>query len=829
MNAEHWSALMTEVCRPLMYQAVTKSHKLILSLTEPAPTAPKMRLKLFGFLLAVACLCFGQETTCDITIDGKIVDIQSKQPISFATVKIGNTTKGTLTDANGNFSISDICPGDIDLEVSHVSYKSLTHHHDVYHSAPVIYLAPKEIELEGLVVEEDQDKTTLQSTSSKVESVSGVDKLSSSSGDLAGRISGVTTFRTGPNVAKPMVHGLHSNRVLIINNGIRHSYQAWGREHAPEIDAGSVDRIKVVKGAATVRYGSDALGGVILFDAERPTFDTRLGGELTLSGETNGRSFETNSRIRQGFHRFAWNAGLHTRNQGDLSAPDYQLTNTGAEELGADFHGLLHRETVDLSVYYSHFEQNLGILRGSVVGSLEDLVIAMREEPPRGTNKFSYDLNNPRQQTVHDLYKLKSSFFFSGYELNAHYAFQQNQRQEFDIRRGTNNDRPAIDLTLNSHEVDINLIYPAKTLKGMFGVQGYLQDNDNNPGTNTIPFVPNYNISNLGFYTVQSINSGNSTYEIGARYDYQYMNIRGRDSQNDIYRSELDYHNATFLLGYSNQLGPKWKFTTNLASAWRPPNIGELFAFGKHQFTVEYGLWTYSVNDQGEISAGTILNNDDKPVQSEQGVKWINELSYVSDKLQSELVVYYNHISNYFFSRPFGVTSTVRGVFPYFIWDQTNAQFLGADFDLRYQHSDEWQSEIRAAFVSAKDLSGDQFFLEIPPVNLSYSLTRQLDHWRYGLNLEYTATQTRSPAVITPESIIAEEAVIDPNIIFDLLEPPVGFFLIGTYLSYENQNWLLSLRLDNLLNQSYRTYTDRLRYFADNPGFNAQLGVQFKF
>lgn len=785
------------------------------------------RYLLFLPLLLSTFSVAAQANACNISIRGRILDLETKQPVPFAAVGIEGVSQGTSSDEEGYFLLEKICPGEIDLQVAHVAYKTLTHHHDTYHREPVIYLAQKSIELSGLVVEESVDLTNSRTIAEKVISLDLQETTSKNLGDLTRELSGVSMLSTGPNLAKPMVHGLHSNRVLVINNGTRHVYQAWGREHAPEIDAAGVGQIRLVKGAGTVRYGPDALGGVILYDAPEIKFDSDWTGDIRTAYETNGRAFTQDLNIGQGFHRFAWNAGFKSRKQGDLMAPDYMLTNTGSKETGFDFRSRFHRESFDLELYASNFQQNLGILRGSVVGNFEDLGRAMSSEPPQDTRTFSYQIRNPRQETNHSLYQLKGAFYWDGYELNAQYAFQQNLRKEFDIRRGTNNSRPSIDLTLNSQTLDLDFTYPSERIEGVFGVQGILQDNNNNPGTNTIPFVPNFNTMNVGVYTIQRLENARTTYEVGARYDYQFMDIRGRDTDNDVYRNELTYHNVTFLLGTSHKISNVLTWSSNLSTAWRPPNVGELYSFGKHQFNFEYGIWRYELDNQGAISTSNVLDQAGKKISSERGIKWINELSIKKGKWSGEAVFYVNEIAGYFFLRPYGLTNTVRGTFPYFIWDQTRARLVGMDLDVRVKHTPHLESELKAAYVLARDVNTHQVFLEVPPFNGQYRLSVTRNAWSAGVELEYMARQGQAPEVISTNEII-EGVEIDTKKFFDLREAPAGYFLLNADVSFKKRSWSVRAAVENVLNESYRTYTDRLRYFADNPGLNVLLGVSYE-
>jgi iron complex outermembrane receptor protein len=690
-------------------------------------------------------------------------------------------------------------------------------------------MALNEIELEGIVVEDARDQTKLRTTKTQSKTLESLDSFGKTAGDLVQGLSGVTSVRSGQNLVKPMVHGLHSNRVLIINNGVRHAYQAWGRDHAPEIDPNEIDQLQLVKGAGTVRYGPEALGGVIIFDPKHPQIDQPLNAEIGTGYATNGRSLIGSLDLSQGSHRFAWKAGISGTRQGDLQAADYNLTNTGKRELGYHLHGILHQPTFDIELYASHFDQSLGILRGSVVGNLEDLANAIGREPPQGTADFSYTIQNPRQETTHDLYKVRGSFFVERHEINVQYALQRNLRQEFDIRRGTNNDVPSINLEMYAHTIDLDWKYPTReNWDGVVGMQWNYHDNNNIFGTNTIPFIPNYNLTTVGIFSIHSHQRGATTYEAGARYDFQYLNARGRDQQNEIFLNELTYHNVTFTIGFLQKLSEKWTINSNVGTAWRPPNVGELYSFGKHQFNVEYGLWRYELDESGAIRTSGVLDDSDKPIKSERGIKWIAGIARNGSKLQFEVVPYLNYLQHYFFTRPYGITNTTRGPFPYFIHDQTNALFAGVDVDVRIIHSASLESEMKMAYVQAQDLKNEQPFLEIPPMNLSYSLSANRKNWKASLIGEWTTRQSDTPRVIDPMTFVNATAEIDRSGTFDFMPAPAGYILLHARVLYQRGNWKGLLEINNLLNTDYRTYTDRLRYFADDLGRNIRLGINYR-
>jgi iron complex outermembrane receptor protein len=651
----------------------------------------------------------------------------------------------------------------------------------------------------------------------------------------------VNTLNTGQNVAKPIIHGLHSNRVLIVNNGVRHEFQNWGVEHAPEIDPSLADNINVLKGASTVRYGPDALGGVLVINPSPLDLLTPLNGEAALTGATNGRSLDGQIKIRKGFHKLAVEAqGAYTY-QGDLHTPDYQLTNTGKRELSATLSARYHWKNFDFFAYYSHFNQELGILRGSVTGSLEDLANAIQSNTPQLTQSFSYQINNPRQVVNHDVLKFRSLYSSEKQSIEATYAIQFNHRLEYDVRRGTNNDRPAIDLELLTQSLDLEWKHaPISLWDGQIGLQLLYQDNNNLPGTNTVPFIPNYNNLRLGIYMIEAAQLNPFRLEWGLRYDFQNTSVRGREPDNDIYRDDLTFQNLTATVGILKQINDNSLFRSNLGTAWRPPNVSELYSFGKHSASIEYGLWRYTQQEDDQIVTDQVLDSNDKAAPSEVGIKWINTYEMLEEKYQWEITAYANLIQNYIYTTPAGITQTIRGAFPYFIYEQDDALLAGIDANLLYQHTPKLSSEFRGSFLWAKNLEQQDFFVGLPPASLNYQLLFELPdagilkNQLLSVELSYTLRQFFAPRVITIDEILAAKTeernlFAESSADFDLLPPPDGYFLAGLSWQADIYAFQVGVQVRNIFNARFRNYTDRLRYFSDERGRNVKLNLRYIF
>ncbi|MDW3194400.1 MAG: TonB-dependent receptor [Cytophagales bacterium] len=776
---------------------------------------------------------------------GVVMDMESKEPIPFATIQLTSEShkgkesnvRGTTTDIDGRFTLKGLCDEEMDLIVSHVGYKQVVHHHDTYHASPKIFLAVDDQLLESVVVE-DAYQEELKSVAIQKKELSQLAVVNSSIGELTEEMSGVSVLKTGANISKPIIHGLHSNRVLVINDGVRHAFQVWGLEHAPEIDPSHVDRIEIVKGAGTVKYGPEALGGVILYNSKRPAFDKDLNGSFGYAYHTNGRAGTGNFNVGHGAHRFAWNVGGFGIYQGDLKTPNYDLTNTGRREYGASFNTLLHQKFFDLQVSGSYFNQELGILRGSIVGNLDDLQRAIDRGEPSPTLDPSYDIQNPKQDTEHGLINTNLSFFLGEHVINLQYAFQQNIRREFDVRRGELNDRPVIDLELKSQTAEIEWIQPEQgRWNGSSGIQLFTQNSVNEPGSNPINFVPDYDVFNVGAFTVQSLNFDKSVVELGVRFDYQTLSVADTIRDVAVYANEVDFSNATFTLGFRHELNRNWSLFSNIGSAWRPPNVSELYSFGYHFSRIQFGLWRYQITPRPDrdppFSIATPLNGvfdeTDREVPSEKSYKWVSGLEWKSEKINAEFVFYVNLINDYIFLRPFGVTTNVAGTFPYFLYDQTNARFIGSDWDIRYKHTPYWTSELKLSYVRATELENNQPFIEIPPFNANYSIDYLRGRWGAGLSFNYSARQWNAPPVIQPTDFQQNDVFVDPNQIFDFMAAPDDFLLLGAKMSYQPGDFTVEIKANNVLNTAYRVYTDRLRYFSESPGRNITISIGYKF
>ena len=244
-----------------------------------------------SFLLFLIC-GFAQSVTaqnCTSSISGIILDIDGT-PLPHAALNLQRTEHNTISDLHGAFQFTGLCAGNYVLSVSFIGYETRSISVIVPTStALTIRLQPSTTILEDVVIEGEQGQAGSTQTISMLEQEDLAALHGKPLGESLKEIPGVNALQTGPSIFKPVIDGLHSQRVLILNNGIRQEGQQWGVEHAPEVDPFIASQIQVVKGAETVRYGSAAMGGVIIINPPPLHQTEKVGGEINVGLMSNNR------------------------------------------------------------------------------------------------------------------------------------------------------------------------------------------------------------------------------------------------------------------------------------------------------------------------------------------------------------------------------------------------------------------------------------------------------------------------------------------------------------------------------------------------------------
>lgn len=627
-------------------------------------------------------------------------------------------------------------------------------------------------------------------------------------GETLQKLPGVSVLQTGPTIFKPVIQGMYGQRVLIMNNGVRQEGQQWGSEHAPEVDPFVASKITVVKGASSVRYGSDAIGGVILVDPKPLRRAPGFGGELNLGGFSNSRAGVGSMILEYAPEKLS---GLSARVQGtyrragNSKTPGYYLKNTGLEEYNFSYAlGYLKRKA-GIEIFYSQFNTKLGILSSSHIGNLTDLQRAIASPVPLETSGFSYNIARPYQQVAHELFKVSAYLKTnSGNRLLATYALQYNDRREYDKHKPLNDslaalNQPELELHITTHTA--NLVYEHKIGKyntGSWGLSGIQQGNIYKGRF----FIPNFKSYAAGMFLVEEWEKGRWSVELGIRYDYKWLQAFYYETkvyQDPSYR----FSNFSGSAGVAYQWSEHVKLRANAGTGFRPPNVSELFSNGLH-----HGAAAVEIGD--------------KNLKPERAYNFSLSANLSYTRLAGEISAYYTDFRDYIYLAPvFPATLTVRGAFPTFKYTQINATFTGVDAWLSDSLSKHFTVTSKLSVLYAYNNSAKERLILTPPTR-----------FENGVVYNFTAGKK----ILTPYLGISNTIVLRKQHLpdsSDYAPAPSGYTLFNCQAGFRmlwGKNTLdVMLSCNNVLNEKYRDYLDRFRYYANAVGRNVGIRVKMTF
>ncbi|WP_298757488.1 TonB-dependent receptor [uncultured Psychroserpens sp.] len=796
------------------------------------------------YILCIVISLFGISNAqdCSLTVLGEITDFHDNTPIASANIYIKNFDRYIISDLDGKFKIENLCKGELTLVISHVGCetKTVTYNiiSDVYKS---IVLEHHIEELNEVSIKGNSTKKETKTAQETVIKAKTLDRYSSLNlGDALKEVSGVSSINTGNSIVKPMINGMHSSRLLILNNNVRLQDQEWGIEHAPNIDINSAEQISVIKGSGTLAYGGDAIGGIIVINPSNIRLKDTIYGKTILGGQTNGRGYSIATNFNSNFSS-GWFANVQAslRKNGDFEAPDYILTNTGNVSKGVSFHGGKKKFESGFELFYSYVNNEIGILRASHIGNISDLVSAINTQQPLVVDDFSYDINFPKQEVTHHL--LKASYYqrFKNFgKLTLQYDYQNNQRFEFDVRVGDDRNKPALDLILQTHTVTADVILDAKSIyKLNFGVLGRYQDNFANPDTGVRRLIPDYQRYDFGTYITSEWDINDRlTLDAGIRYDFNRIDAkkfyqtsrweeRGYDEDfGSIIIEDLgtqlltnpvfNFHNFSFASGIKYDLNDNSFISANYALASRPPNPSQLFSDGLHHSAARIEL--------GDLRLDQELSN-----------RLSASYSYEKNDLNALIEVFYNHITDFMYLQPTGIEQTIRGAFPVWSYQQTNAALYGIDLSLNYKLTKTLGFTNKSSFIKGVDLKNDTALIDIPAFNTMNEIRYVNPKWNNfstSLKSEWVFEQTRFPDY-NFETFIA---TTNETVLVDISTPPPAYHLLHLYSSVDfdiakHTKLNVALSINNIFDTNYRSYLNRLRYFADDLGRNVMLQLQLNY
>lgn len=746
-------------------------------------------------------------------LEGTITDSAARMPLPGALLTLSPLGRTVPSDAHGHFVFFGLPRDTMTLRVRAIGYRprsirvDLTRgdtHIDIRLVGQAVLL--DSVTVTGATAAEEALHSTAATGVMSAEEVQR--ERGQTLGETIKHMPGVALIQFGPSIAKPVVRGLHSQRLRVMNGDIPQEGQQWGEEHAPEIDAFAANEIEVIRGSGFVLYGSDAIGGVVRV-LPRPLPGTgAVGGEVTTNVFTNNRQAAGSVLLEGASLRLpllgtlGWRAQGSYRRAGDAFTPGYYLRNTGFVERNFNASLGLTRPWGSSQVTYSRFATELGMYLGAHVSTVSDLERAMQN--PLQTYEYSSDIARPNQKVSHDLVSWRINRLLGGAAmLDASYGFQYNHRAEYDgIGFASGSTRPAFGLDLYTHTVDVRLRHaPVGHFAGTFGVSGMRQGNLS-PGRSFL--IPQYRIYSGGVYALEQLAVGRLTVSAGLRYDYRWQHAFQFGDPVVISPDEVRaWDGPAGRLGANLEFARGWSLASTVGRGWRAPNVSERFSAGVHHGTAQYQLGDTSITSERSLNLDATLRHAGRAVQLEASA-------------------YSNRIDGYIYLRPFGDVSTVRGAYPGYRFAQTDARLRGAEASVQLAPVRWLSLSLSGTVVRGRDrATGDPLF-DIPADRLVANLRV----------IGGVGTRLSEPYIDVGTTLVRRQTHVPPNTVYRL--PTAGYALFSVEIGAASFSILgrplqLSLAARNVFNTAYRDYLSRYRLFVDDPGRDVVLRITSTF
>jgi iron complex outermembrane receptor protein len=568
-------------------------------------------------------------------LTGKITDAKTGEPLAGATVQLVDAKLGTVTNAQGMYSFRNAPMGHTEMEVSYLGYETIVEHIDISAASQKDFQMVTSVrEYEGVTVTGVSGATSIRKTPIPVSKISKAELFSTPSTNIIDALSrqpGVSQLSTGPAISKPVIRGLGYNRLVTINDGVRQEGQQWGDEHGIEIDENSVSRVEILKGPASLMYGSDAIAGVVNIITTTPAPNNTIVANVSSSYQTNNRQRSLFANIGGNQNGFNWNVW------GDLTAAaDYKNKYDGRV-----FNSKFNNHNAGGYVGYngawgfshlivSSFNQKLGIVEGerNEDGSFVKALPGGIDGKPDTDDFNSTTPEIPYQYVRHNKIISDNSFKVGTGKLTLNLAYQRNQRQEF----GNPDDIDEKSLYFDLGTFNYSAAYHFDDHNGWItsvGVNGMSQDNKNKG----IEFlIPEYHLFDFGAFVYSQKTINKTTISGGLRYDNRAVDSKELMDEGEAkFRAfKKNFSNVSATVGAS--YAPKKNVTlkANIARGFRAPGIPELASNGAHE-----GTNRYEYGDQSLKSETTL--------QGDVGVE------IGTEHLLFSVSAFYNHIDNFIF------------------------------------------------------------------------------------------------------------------------------------------------------------------------------------
>ena len=611
------------------------------------------------------------------------------------------------------------------------------------------------------------------------------------------RLPGVRSLSTGEQVGKPVIRGLSGARVLVLDDGMRLEDYSWSDEDGPSVDARLAERVEVIRGPASVLYGSDALGGVVnAIPAAIP--DARVAGafrrgQLELYGASNNREAGGVFGLEGARGRYGARVAFVGRVGQDVHTPAGEIHNTGfLAGNGEAALGIHHTGGAESTLRLAHYGGEFKLLE--------------TDAPPGGTTA---DEGGPARVTLDDRVQLAHRRRLGGFDVEARGQFQRHLLQEKADNPnpvpGEPKEATVFDLLLNTASVDLLAHHgPAEgALRGTVGVSGLVQRNDSR---GIVPLVPDASIASGGAFAFERLAVGSRLALLaGVRGDARHLTADA-DPRLALGDQSRSYTAATGDVGAVYRLAPSLALAVNAGRAWRAPTLFELFANGPRlgEGRYEYG---------------------DSTLKPERSFNLDASLRWDSPRAHAEVATFHTAVSDFIYIAPTNQTQNGLRVYRY---DRGDATLVGGETSASVEATDALTLRGRFDAVRGTNTTIDDPLPLMPPLRAALGAEVRAPAGRFGrpylgVDVEHVARQDRL-------SRAERDATVEPGR-FPLSTGAYTLLDVGAGLAVPiaGRTTHLDLRVRNATDRRYRDFLNRYKEFAYAPGMNVVVRASTSF
>jgi iron complex outermembrane receptor protein len=728
---------------------------------------------LFNILLLLSSIVgFSQSK-----ISGYVTD-SNNQKLAGVIVHIEENNSETTTDENGFYQFSSLPKGTNKI-IFHLSgYETKTEiiTNDGTEITLNVILIEKEMHLEEVIIStlynkiQSQNVMKVEHASVKTLKENGATSLI----DGIATIPGVSQISTGNSIGKPVIRGLSGNRGLVYSQGVRMENQQFGEEHGLGLNAAGIESVEVIKGPASLLYGSDALGGVVYFNPEKyAPFKEKI-ADFEQKYFTNTQGTSTTFGFKASPSNFKFLVRGNYTSHADYKVPSGdKIINTRFIE--KDFKSGIGYSNSKISTdfRYNYNNLNLGLPEEDIENS---------------------GLRNPlfpKQEVDNHVLSLNQKVYFKNSKIEGDFGYSLNDRKELEAP-----DEIALSMKLKTASYNVKYYLPKMSRwESIIGIQGIDQTNTNF-GEELL--IPNANVKDFGAFATTNYTWNSNILQAGIRYDNRKINtsthgIEGEEGYFEDIDKEFNSFNAS--LGYKTNLSSYISTRINIASGFRAPNLSELTSNGVHEGSNRY-----------EIGNSNLEN--------EQNFQVDLNLEYKSQHFEWFMNGFYNHVNNYIYITPTGTEIDGNDVYNYV---QNNAYLFGGEAGIHFHpHPYDWL-HFTSSFESVIGKQNDNYLPLIPANQWKNNIRMELDSFKYFKNgyssffFNYTFKQNN----------ISEFETKTPDYL--LIN-----FAVGGKVTLGKTAFHLNLNANNLLDKTYTNHLSRLKADGiNNMGKNVILTLNF--